>query len=104
MLQGLYTAVFVLAVLFAKDRIVACWIARHQPPPVVHDNTAIFSAVQQAAQTIGMNGAALTPASDLVASGKVYDLLHHAAIALGKDHELRTVQDLIDWLAEAPTR
>lgn len=99
--MALLTAVCVVALLALKDYLLAWWQAR-QVVPV--PDAVILAAVRQAAQKIGLDGYGLAWDTDLVASGKVYDLLHHAAIALGKDHELRTVRDLCDWLAAAPTR
>lgn len=62
----------------------------------------IITAVYQAAADVGLNRDALKPDTDLVSTGKLYEVLYHAAKALGKNHELRTVQDVIDWLREAP--
>ena len=104
MMTAVLTAVFVVAVLVAKDAVVAWWQTRKIVPPPPVPDAAIFAAVKQAALDLGLNGEALTRDVDLVATGKLYEVLHRAGDALGKDHELRTAGDVADWLAEAPDR
>lgn len=72
------------------------------PPPLPLPPTEIRVAVLRACVDEGLNIDRLSDDSDLVSTGKLYAVLHHAAIGLGKDHELRTVGDVIAWLAEAP--
>ena len=80
----------------------ARWVIRRYTPDPT--DLEICGAVSDACRYVGMNVDTLTPETNLLDAGKVYDVLHHAAHALQKDHELRTVQDVIDWLAEAPRR
>jgi hypothetical protein len=80
----------------------ALWLsARTDAPPT---DAAIYAAVRRAYQDEGLNLAVFAPDLDLVSTGKVHAILHHAAKDAGKDYELRTVQDVCDWLAEAPAR
>lgn len=80
----------------------ALWLgAKTDAPPT---DAVILLAVRRAYQDEGLNVAVFAPSLDLVATGKIYAILHHAAVQLHKDHELRTVQDVLDWLTEAPTR
>lgn len=65
---------------------------------------AVFAAVKQAAIDVGLNGDAITRDFDLLCTGKLIDVQHHAAATLGKNPEQRTVGDVVDWLAEAPDR
>ncbi len=60
-------------------------------------------AVFAACAAVGLNASALTLASDLQSTGKMQEVLHIAARHLGRNPELRTVQDVCDWLAEAPS-
>lgn len=69
----------------------------------VATDPAIVEAVRSACLHIGLAGEQLGPSFDLVRTGKLYDVLHHAAVALGKDHELRTIADVCDWLRDAPS-
>jgi hypothetical protein len=79
------------------------WQSRQKRTPI--DQAAIAAAVVDACARVGLSTEhACRPDFDLVATGKLYSVLHHAAAALGRDPELRTVQDVIDWLAEAPAR
>ena len=64
---------------------------------------AIEDAVRAAFSGLGLPSEQFGPGFDLAATGKVYELLHHAATTLDKDHELRTVGDVVAWLNEAPT-
>ncbi len=69
----------------------------------VSDDT-VRAAVLQACADVGFNMDALTPSTDLVAihPAKAMEALHQAAQRLGKKPELRTPQDIADWLSEAP--
>lgn len=78
------------------------WLLWLEAPPLPNA-LAVRMAVWQACGEVGLDVEHLTSRSDLVRTGKLYDVLHHAASALHKNHELRTVQDVIDWLQEAPT-
>ncbi len=64
----------------------------------------ILVAVRSACADAGLDADALTPQTNLAQTGKIYAVLHHASVRLGKDHELVTVGDVVDWLQEAPTR
>ena len=73
------------------------------PKPPVFDDTALFAAVKDAAYRTGLNADALTRETNLKATGKLEAVLHDAALTLEKNPELTTVQDVMDWLKEAPT-
>lgn len=73
------------------------------PPPLVADEAPIIAAVRRVFEAEGLPREQFDPAFDLASAGKVYAVLHHASAALHKDCELRTVQDVVDWLREAPT-
>ncbi len=70
------------------------------PPP---SSDAILVAVKDACADVGLNASDVTAQTNLAQTGKLYAVLHHAAYRLGKDHELVTVGDVVDWLQEAPT-
>ncbi len=102
MQQALLTAVVVLAVLAAKETIMWFW-HRTSLWGSSRAQDDVFAAVVGACRELGLNWEAMRPTTDLKATGRLVDVLTLAAERLGKDHELRTVQDVCDWLAEAPT-
>ncbi len=59
----------------------------------------------QACADVGLNAEGFTGATDLVAlhPAKAVEVLHLAASRLGKRPELRTVDDIVSWLLEAPS-
>lgn len=69
------------------------------PPPA---DDPVIEALRFAFNECGVSLDMLHPEVDLTSTGKVYNILVTAARRLQRDHELRTVQDLIDWLEEAP--
>jgi hypothetical protein len=93
----LLTAVFVVAVLVAKDALAAWWKGRRPASP-----DDVVAAVREACAAVGLNADAMTLETDLLKAGRVHDVLHLAGARLGKDVELRTVGDVVDWLLEAP--
>lgn len=86
-----------LLLSFGMWLVRVCSLAPAPPAPI-----EVWAAVAQACKDAGLNAALLTGSTDLVATGKLYPILHHAAVALGKDHELRTIDDVVDWLVQAP--
>ena len=80
------------------EKLIAWWKGTPVPVPVDEVREAVYRACAAA----GLDADALTDKSDLKATGKLYAVLHVAAITAGKDHQLRTVGDVIDWLKEAP--
>lgn len=101
---ALLNAVFVVAVLIAKDALMAWWTARRAPKPAPLPDALYLAAVREACVKVGLPREQLGPDFDLVQTGKLYDVLHHAAALVRKDHELRTTGDVADWLSEAPDR
>lgn len=80
-------------------------VAKPVPPPApVQIEGAELNAVRQAYEAMGLPREQFDPSVNLVPTGKLYEILYHASAALGKDHELRTVQDVVDWLREAPRK
>lgn len=98
---AILTAVVVLAVNVGTLALYQWWQARQVVIPVTTP-ADITAAVRMACLRVGLPEGQLSNGFDLVSTGKLYAVLHHAALLLGKNHELRTVQDVIDWLAEAP--
>lgn len=70
------------------------------PPPA----DPVEVAIHEAYLYVGLPDDAYTPSTNLVPTGKLYAILHHAALTLGIDHQLSTVDDLIAWLRAAPRR
>lgn len=98
--DALVSLLVILAVIDLAWRLVD-----RRPKKVVSIETETIAAeVYRACAHEGLPADALTDATDLIPTGKLYAVLHHSANALGKDHELRTVQDVIDWLAVAPPK
>ena len=62
----------------------------------------ITASVRQACADVGLPLEQMAPGFDLARTGKLYDVLALASARLGKDHELRTVADVCDWLHMAP--
>lgn len=98
--MSLLAAVFVVALTAAKDAFLTWWTTPLPTPPPQTDD--ILRAVLAACAAVGMNAEAIGPHTDLVVAGKLKDVLYMAGETLGKDVELRTVQDVVEWLAEAP--
>lgn len=69
------------------------------PPPPAH----IAQTVLTVCAEVGLPREQVTREYDLARAGKLADVLLLSARALQKDHELTTVGDVIDWLAEAPS-
>lgn len=103
---ALLTAVLVVVALVAKDKALGLWHdyrTRRLPPPP-DKSPLIIDAVIEACAEVGLNREALREDTELLVAGRVNDVLQIAGRKLGKDVELRTVGDVIDWLAEAPDR
>jgi hypothetical protein len=69
-----------------------------QRPPVAKEHfndLAVMAAFRAAARQCGVNAESIQPDFDLLSTGKLGEILHHASIELGKP--IRTVQDLHDW-------
>lgn len=99
MLNAIWTAVCVVVILTIKEAIRSRLIAWRSQPL---SEGIIVAAVHRACIQVGLPAEQLTSQFDLVQTGKLYEVLHYAAATLSKDHELRTVGDVIDWLAVAP--
>ena len=65
--------------------------------------SAAEAAVRQACGDVGLNRAAFCRGYDLSSTGKIYDVLHHASRALGIDHGVRSVGDVIALLVRSMT-
>jgi hypothetical protein len=58
------------------------------------------AAVRQACIDVGLNADAYGPSLNVARCGKLYDVIHIAAIALNVDHRMRSAQDIVDLLVE----
>jgi hypothetical protein len=65
-----------------------------EPPPKPPPDAELL-AVRQAYADVGLDTARFALDLDLVPTGKVYEILHHAARTLGRDLPMRTPRDLI---------
>ena len=74
----------------------------HTPTTAKKASPDLEVAVLEACAYVGLPAEHYSKDMDLKGTGKLYAVLHRAAHTAGKDHELRTPQDIIDWLAEAP--
>lgn len=54
-----------------------------------------IEAVLAACEQAGLNRDLLQPNFDLAATGKLNDVIHYAAIKLGRTHPVRTCQDVV---------
>lgn len=77
-------------------------IVAGEPPPLPSDTTVITEAVRSAYAHTGLPLDEFQPDKSLVSSGKLYAVLHHAADALNTPHNLKTVGDLVTYLASLP--
>lgn len=82
-------------------------VARYEPAkvivlPVV--TAEIRQAVYESAADVGLHRESLNDSTDLTRTGKLYEVLYTAAHRLHRDCELRTVEDVMTWLAEAPAK
>ena len=68
------------------------------PKPRVPSETAIMDAIAGAFQDCGLNPELVSDDFDVLATGKLGDVLYHATKRLGK--EARTVRDLHDWIKD----
>lgn len=79
----------------------AYWLIRafgDAPPFEVADPER--EAVLDACAAVGLPMAQVNDDTDLIAAGKLVDVLHHAAAALGVEHGLRTVGDVVAFLKD----
>lgn len=80
------------------------WLLAKLEAPAPSDAAEVWAVVRQAYADVGGNPEAIGPGFDLAASGKLYEVLNLSGVRLGKDHELRTADDVVDWLMEAPKK
>lgn len=71
------------------------------PPPPVPTSQEIRLAVWATCVAVGLHAESLTDETDLLRTGKLAEIAHLAALRVGKNLELRTVGDVIEWLKEA---
>lgn len=95
------TAGMTAGLLLAAQSLISRMQTRVSPAQWSGD---ILEVVRLACRDVGLNHEDITTEFDLRATGKLYDVLHHASETLGKDHELRTVGDVVSWLTEAPEK
>ncbi len=88
--------------IFAWLQQVRQWVWPSKPRIL---DVAVRHAVMQACADVGLNADGFSGATDLVAlhPAKAVEVLHLAASRLGKRPELRTVDDVVSWLLEAPS-
>ena len=102
MVQGLIVFTLVCGALALRD--AGLWLWRRTRRARRFPADEIVTTVHHVCTALGLPADQLHPDFDLVRTGKLYEVLHHAAAHLGKDHELQTIGDVCDWLQEAPDR
>ena len=86
-----------------EPRLRPIWLRWRQARQASPD-AEVVRVVLQACADVGLNRATVTLDTDLVKCDRVLAVLQHAAEALGKDPRLRTVGDVVEWVARAPER
>jgi hypothetical protein len=78
--------------------LLTAWGTPAQAP---EDTTAIEAAVCEAFVSVGLPREQFGPTFDLLRTGKMHEVIHHAGVTLGIDHGLRTVGDVVALLLRA---
>lgn len=73
-------------------------IFKPKPKLTVPDNLAIDVAVKEAYCYVGLPVEKYDSGYDLQKAGKVQDILHHVSALLGREHNLKTVGDVVNYL------
>ncbi len=75
------------------------------PAPTPDEEKAeIIAVVRQVCADVGLDPAAMGHSTNLLATGRLDAILHHAGERLGKDVQLHTFGDVVAWLYEAPSK